>query len=194
MSIRAVIFDCFGVLYVDYSREFYEKNVKNYDELRLQLTDLNKQSDYGLISQEEWRDAVVELTKLNKDFVVERLRSLKVRNEALLEFSQSLREEYKVGMLSNIGTGGMDRYFSAKDRAKLFDEVVLSSDVNLIKPHPEIFKLMAEKLGCTPGECVMIDDIEDNCSGADAAGMQAIHYTSNGQAISELHTLLQQSK
>lgn len=190
MSIRAVIFDCFGVMYVDASHDFYEKNVKNYDAIYSQLIDLNKQSDYGLITQEEWLEAVTEVTKLDKAFVVDRIQLVKVRNEALLTYSQELRKKYKIGMLSNIGIGAMERFFTTNERNKLFDGVVLSSEVGMIKPHPEIFKLIAERLGCSPGECVMIDDIEENCSGADAAGMQAIHYKTTEQTIRDLKSIL----
>lgn len=190
MSIRGVIFDCFGVMYVDMARDFFEKNVKNYTELQPQLLELNKQSDYGFISIQEWISGVRDITGLDTAFVAEHIMALKVRNEVLLAFSQSLRPTHKLGLLSNVGISSMENYFPTTERAALFDATVLSSEVGLIKPHPEIFKLMAERLECSPGDCIMIDDSEENCSGADAAGMQAIHYKTNEQTIRDLESIL----
>ena len=192
--IRALIFDCFGVLYVDPSHDFYEKQVPNYTELRPQLMDLNKQSDYGLITQDEWKQAVAEVTGLATEDVKQNIQGVHLRNQALLDYSQELRASYKVGMLSNIGTGAMDGFFSKDERDRLFEAVVLSAEVGLVKPHPEIFKLMADRLGVGPGECVMIDDIEDNCAGADAAGMLTVHYRTSQQARADLEVLLEANR
>jgi len=190
--IRAIIFDCFGVLYVDTSHDFYEKHVPGYQALRPKLVELNKLSDYGLITQEEWKQQVSEVTGLDDEYVAKNIQGVNVCNQQLLDFSQSLRGQYKLGMLSNIGIGAMDQFFSSEQRQELFDAVVLSSEVGLIKPHPEIFKVMAQRLGCQPEECIMIDDIEDNCSGADAAGMRSILYQTNQQTIDDLEMLLEQ--
>lgn len=188
--IRGIIFDCFGVLYVDTSQYFYEHHVENYERLRPELKNLNKASDYGLLTQEELNRAVAELTGLDLPFVSSHIQGVHKRNDDLLEYAQNLRKDYKVGLLSNIGPGAMDRYFSRQDRETLFDTVVMSGEEHMTKPHPLIFQLTAERLGLSPGECVMIDDVEENCSGADAAGMKAILYESNAQVKRELEELL----
>lgn len=188
--IRGIIFDCFGVLYVDTSQYFYEHHVENYERLRPELKNLNKASDYGLLTQSELNQAVAELTGLDLPFVSAHIQGVHKLNDDLLAYAQELRAEHKIGLLSNIGPGAMDRYFSKEERGKLFDTVVMSGEENMTKPHPLIFQLTAERLGLTPGECVMIDDVEENCSGADAAGMKAILYESNAQVKRELAELL----
>lgn len=188
--IKAVIFDCFGVLYIDTSRYFYENHVTNYDKLRPELLSLNKAYDYGLLDQTDLDEAVSDLTGLELEFVSEHIQGLQQRNLALVEYSQSLREKYKVGMLSNIGLGAMDRFFNLNERQNLFDAVVLSGEEGITKPHPHIYQIMADRLGVKPGDCVMIDDLEDNCAGADAAGMKTIKYDNNEQVLRELETLL----
>lgn len=190
--IRGIIFDCFGVLYVDTSQYFYEHHIKDYERLRPELKNLNKAADYGLLSQDELNQSVAELTGLDLPFVSSHIQGIHKRNEKLLEFSQELRKDYKVGLLSNIGPGSMDSFFIKSERDALFDAVVMSGEEQMTKPHPQIFVLAAERLGLTPGECVMIDDVEENCSGADAAGMRAILYESNQQVVDELRTLLEE--
>jgi epoxide hydrolase-like predicted phosphatase len=190
--IRGIIFDCFGVLYLDASRHFYEHYVPEYEHLRPELLGLNKAYDYGLLSQDELDQAVADLTGLELPFISEHIRGVHQRNQQLLEYIQSLHLQYKIGMLSNIGIGAMDPFFTPAERSELFDAAVLSGEEGLTKPHPHIFGIAAERLGLRPSECIMIDDIEENCSGADAAGMRSILYHSNEQIKAELSKLLQE--
>lgn len=188
--IRAIIFDCFGVLYIDSSRHFYEHHIPNYEQLWPQLMELNKASDYGLITRDEYIDSVAELTGADRAFIVENINGIHKPNQKLLEYAEGLRSRFKLGMCSNIGPGGMDSFFSPQERQKLFDAVVLSGDVGMVKPNPAIFRLMAERLNVEPRECIMIDDIEENCSGADAAGMHAIQYVTNAQIRRDLAAMV----
>jgi len=184
--IRGIIFDCFGVLYIDPSRHFYESHVKNYEELRPQLASLDKAADYGFMTQKELNEAVSDLTGLELPFVSKHIKGIHQRNEMLLDYTQELRRRYKVGLLSNIGPGSMDAFFNKEERDALFDAAVLSGEEHMTKPDPHIFELTAERMGLQPGECIMIDDVEENCAGADAAGMIPILYQSNAQVEAEI--------
>lgn len=188
--IRAIIFDCFGVLYTDSSRHFYEHSIPNYEQLWPQLMDLNKEADYGLITRDEHIDAIAELTGSDRMFVAQNISGVHKRNQHLLEYIESLRPRFQIGMCSNIGPGGLDAYFSLEEREQLFDTVVTSGEEGITKPNPAIFQLTAARLGVEPNECVMIDDIEENCSGADAAGMRAIQYVTNAQIQRDLARLI----
>ena len=73
---------------------------------------------------------------------------------------------------------------------ELFDAVVISGDVGLHKPEPEIFHLGAERLGMPPAECVFVDDLRENCEGAEAVGMRAILHRGAESTLPELERLL----
>lgn len=186
---RAVIFDCFGVLYHDPSKSFYETNIPEYHAHMHDLADLDRQYDYGLISADEHAEAVHELSGLSLDLIRANIRGEHQRNDRLLEFAQGLRPDYKIGMISNIGTGGMESFFSSQERQQYFDDTVLSSDVMLTKPDTEIFRLAAERLGFRPDECIMIDDRRDNIEGAERAGMHAILHLSTPHTIHSVQEL-----
>lgn len=188
--IRGIIFDCFGVLYVDATHHFYEQYIGEYERLRPQLSELNRAYDVGLLTQAQLNQQVADLSGLALDFVDSHILGVHQRNQGLLDYAQSLRPTYEVGMLSNIGIDGMNSFFSSEEREQLFDAVVLSSDVRLIKPDPRIFELAAARLGLAPEECVMIDDVEANIVGAQEAGMQGIVYQSNEQAVRELKEIV----
>lgn len=189
--LKAVIFDCFGVLYVDNSQAFYQKYVERYDELLPKLKELNAQLDYGLISELDWREQITSLTGLDRGLVDREIGGDYKRNQPIIDYIQQLRSRgILVAMLSNVGSGAMDSFFSQDERHDLFDTTVLSSDVMLTKPHPEVYRLTAEQLDVEVSECLMIDDSADNCAGADAAGMRSVLYESNQQVKREINILL----
>ena len=72
----------------------------------------------------------------------------------------------------------------------MFDAVVISGEVGLHKPEPEIFRLGAERLGVAPEECVFVDDLRENCAGAEAVGMAAILHRGADTTVPELESLL----
>ena len=189
--IRAVILDCFGVLYVPVGEDFYRSHIEDYEKHKDTIQDLGRQADYGLISQDELVQAVSKLSGLDVETVREGVVSGMMRNAALVRYSQELRQQCKLGMLSNISAHTMDRFFTGREREQLFDDVVISSEVGLVKPHPAIFELAAQRLGVDASEVVMIDDSPANCSGAIEAGMQAIVYETFDGTRKQLEALLQ---
>ncbi|TWD82190.1 putative hydrolase of the HAD superfamily [Kribbella amoyensis] len=71
----------------------------------------------------------------------------------------------------------------------MFDDIVISGEVGLRKPEPEIFLLASERLGLKPAECVFVDDMEPNVVGARELGMTAVHHTSYDETRRELEAL-----
>lgn len=188
--MKAVIFDCFGVLYLSWEQRLYEEYTPNFEHLRPQLLEISAQHDYGFITKAEANQAVAELLGITIEQVQQTAAAGHRRNDALIAYSQTLRSRYKVGLLSNISRDGIERYLSEQERVTLFDATLLSGDIGLTKPHPQIFTAMAEALGLPPSQCVMIDDLETNCAGADAAGMASVHYRTNRQAVRDLEAIL----
>jgi epoxide hydrolase-like predicted phosphatase len=90
------------------------------------------------------------------------------------------------GLVSNSwSTGHYDRELLAE----LFDAVVISAEVGLHKPEPEIYLLAAERLEVDPAKCVFVDDLRENCEGAEAVGMTAIRHVDPPETIARLTEL-----
>jgi len=85
----------------------------------------------------------------------------------------------KLGLLSNANRAWVER-FRERGVAQLFDDVVVSADVNLAKPDQAIFRLAAKRLGVTPEACMMIDDQPQHLRGAAAAGMRTHLFAADG--------------
>jgi putative hydrolase of the HAD superfamily len=90
------------------------------------------------------------------------------------------------GLISNSWV--MDHY--TDEIRDLFDVVVISAEVGLHKPQPEIYLLAAERLGVAPEDCVFVDDLRENCAGAEAVGMTAVLHRDVDETIAQLEELL----
>ncbi len=93
----------------------------------------------------------------------------------------------KTGLISN--SWGLGIY----DRAPidLFDAAVISGEVGLHKPQPEIYLLACERLGVEPAEAVFVDDLRENCDGAEAIGMTALLHRDPQETVPKLEELLE---
>lgn len=108
----------------------------------------------------------------------------------VLELLREKRSEgHKIGLLSNVAKYSFDKIFSKKEQEELFDEIVLSGEVHLMKPDREIFEMIAEKLGENLEDCVMIDDLEDNIASAKFAKMHGILFQNAPQLREDLNKI-----
>jgi epoxide hydrolase-like predicted phosphatase len=92
----------------------------------------------------------------------------------------------RTGMISNSWS---TEHYDRKLLAELFETVVISAEVRMHKPKPEIYRLAADRLGVDPAECIFVDDLRENCEGAEAVGMTAIRHRSAPETIAELEEL-----
>lgn len=185
--IRGIIFDCFGVL-CQGSLEYLMSQAS--PENRQKISDTNHASDYGYIDRQEYIVTMAELLGRDQAEIESIMQRFHMRNEPMITFAKSLQPAYKIGLLSNVGDGVIDKLFTDDELTHFFDAVVLSGQEGMAKPYPEIFELAASRLGLAPEECVMIDDIPRNVEGAQAVGMYGIVCSSVVQVQTELAVLL----
>ncbi len=100
---------------------------------------------------------------------------------------EARRAGIRTGLISN--SWGTRRYDRAQ-LAELFDGVVISGEVGMRKPAPEMYSLGAERIGVAPDECVFVDDLPFNLEPAAQLGMATVHHVSAEQTIAELERLL----
>ena len=73
---------------------------------------------------------------------------------------------------------------------ELFDGVVISCEVGMRKPEPEIFRHAAELINLPPAACVFVDDVEANIVAAQACGMTGVHHEDPVVTTERVATLL----
>jgi len=170
--------------------------VGEYPQFRTQIDDIAHQSDYGLISRQQFIDSLADILGTTSHDADSLYSNATVRDEKAINWVKELKKskKYKIGMLSNVGPGFVNKLFSPTDQKEMFDEIVLSYNVGIAKPEIAIFELVAKKLGVKMSECVMIDDTEQNISAATSADMIGIRFIDINQAQDELSRLLESDR
>ncbi len=185
--IKAIIFDCFGVIRVDAFDAVYKHFggdvVKDHEYIMeiIQGSNEGKLSSAEVLSKhlgttpEQWRREVEAGSTLNYD---------------VLDYILELRKKYKVGLLSNVGKGRFAQLFEPGFLDKYFDVIIASGDVGFAKPEARAYEVTAEKLGVRVDECVFIDDRQLYVDGAIAVGMPAFVYLSVDKLKTDLGAIL----
>lgn len=107
--------------------------------------------------------------------------------DSMVELVRRVRAaDLRTALLSN--SWGLD--YPREGWDELFDVTVISGEVGLRKPEPEIYALCAQQLGLAAGRCVMVDDLAPNVRGATAAGMVGVLHRSYAETAAELEVLL----
>jgi epoxide hydrolase-like predicted phosphatase len=111
-------------------------------------------------------------------------------NWQLLDYIRDLHPHYKVGLLSNAWDDLRQTLHARWDIDGLFDEMIISAEVKLVKPDPRVFHLAVVRLGVHPEEAVFIDDIAENVEAARKEGLIAIQYQETQKTLDELNQYL----
>lgn len=93
----------------------------------------------------------------------------------------------RTGLLSNSwGT----RLYDRARLERLFDVVLVSGELGVRKPEPEIYAIAAERMGMAPEDLVFVDDLPGNLKPARALGMATVVHRGAGSTVAELEELL----
>ena len=107
--------------------------------------------------------------------------------EGTVELLRTLKETgISLYGLSNWSTETFAMVRHEFDFFNLFDEIILSGEVKLIKPEPEIFELFLQKIGKPADQCLFIDDSEPNIVTARKLGFDTVHFVSPEHLKNEL--------
>ncbi len=117
------------------------------------------------------------------------------RNEEALAYAAALAQQpaVKVGIVSNTNEAHAAWLHAHLPEFGQFHSVILSNEVGLLKPDPAIYEQALDELGVTGETAVFIDDILENVTGAQAAGLHAIHHQTWPQTRKAIETWLHTS-
>ncbi len=188
--IKAIIYDCFGVLITDRLQELRDEVAERNPSAANEMMELIRAVNKGILEPEVTRPQIAALCGLSVDEYRAYIVSGEGKNEPLFRHIETLKPLYKIGMLSNIGKRSLENRFSAEELAKYFDAVVASGDIGYAKPELEAYRIAVERLGVEPGEAIFIDDRAVFCAAAEQAGLRAIEYVDFAQYKRELTELL----
>jgi epoxide hydrolase-like predicted phosphatase len=199
--LRGLLVDYGGVLTTNVwesFRAFCDAEGLDRDEVRRLFRDdpealgLLRRLETGELTEEEFSaefGRMLELPEGRHAGLIDRLFAGMQPDEPMLEALRRARAAgVRTGLISNSwGKGRYDR----STFGELFDGVVISGEVGLHKPQPQIFELGAERVGLLPSQCIFVDDLRENCEGAEAVGMIAVLHRGAEETVAQLEELLE---
>jgi haloacid dehalogenase superfamily, subfamily IA, variant 3 with third motif having DD or ED/haloacid dehalogenase superfamily, subfamily IA, variant 1 with third motif having Dx(3-4)D or Dx(3-4)E len=198
MTIHSVFIDFGGVIV---RTEDKEPRRLQAEKLGLTSRDLEKiifesessqRASTGEITEDDHWQAVAEslaVTRAEVDKITAEFFSGDRADISLIDFLRSLRPERKVCLISNAWSG-LRAFITRQKLDDVFDAMVISAEVGLIKPDPRIYHLALAKLGARPEESVFIDDVPANVDAARSAGMVGIEFAQPEKVLEELKQIL----
>lgn len=185
---RAVIFDSGGVLF---KTRDYEPRLRWDHRLGLEPgsvervvhgIDAWRAAQTGQILLEAYWQEVASTLDLDLETTVTTLAhdfySGDSLDAAIIDYIRSLRaNDYQVAMLSNDHAQLLHPRLTQHGIIDLFDPLVVSSEIGVMKPDPAAFEAVLARLGRPGSETIFIDDMMVNVQGARHLGIRGILYT-----------------
>ncbi len=197
--IKAVIWDFGGVIL---RTETYAPRQALADRLGISIEDLDhlvfssasgQRAQTGEITIQQHWEAIQRQFKLDDKGIKDFRRDFfggDFLDHNLLQYIQTLCKRYKIGLLSNAFSNLRVLLTDTWKIADYFDDLLISAEVGLMKPEKRIYQLSLERLDVQPREAVFIDDFQRNIDGAQAVGINTVHFRNSEQAIQDLEIIL----
>ncbi|MEL7643488.1 MAG: HAD family phosphatase [bacterium] len=200
-GIQAIIWDMGGVLMRTENRQPRNELAQSVDISYEELDQLvfasasALQAEIGAIEDKEhWQNvaSVLSLSSTDLPQFIEKFWSGDELDLQLLGWISSLRNLYKIGLLSNAWKGTRATLLSKYPQfLDPFHAAIFSAEVGIRKPAAQIFSLILEKLNVEADKALFVDDFAANIDGAHAAGLQVVQFLNREQVIKEISALLQ---
>lgn len=192
--IKAVIFDCFGVIVGKGFEYTYQMAGGDPTKDRIFIEDTLGQANMGLISEAGFNQAITDKLGITVEAWRTAERGADKPDVELLDYVEDLRRNHKTAILSNANKGVMSAKIGDANLERCFDEVIVSAEIGMVKPDPAIYEYTADLLGVDLSECVFIDDSEGHLIPARRLGMGTVLYQDFDQMKSEIEKLLANPK
>jgi putative hydrolase of the HAD superfamily len=143
-------------------------------------------SDIGKISEKELFNRLSNIVNIAPSDIEKEIYNSVILNKELIQLIIELKKKYKIGLCSNAISSYIRRILKENDMENIFDSIIISSEVGIVKPDPEIYAKSLESLGMNAKEVVFIDDTLANVEEAKKLGMRSFVFKSNTELKTEL--------
>ncbi len=193
--IRNIVFDMGNVL-LRFDPEYFitRAGVTDPDERKIIRNELFQSvewalMDLGLLTEDTAEPRILaRVPDRLKGTVSDLLRNWAMSREMVPGMEELARRLKKAGygiyLLSNASVS-QHVYWPRLPISEIFDGKLISCDVRVVKPSPEIYRLFLEKFSLRAEECVFLDDSIANAAAAVACGWQAIAFHGDAKEAEE---------
>jgi putative hydrolase of the HAD superfamily len=185
--IKGLIFDYGQVIGLqDKNKKSEMIKILNLDHEMFHKTYYKYRADYdlGIISPEEYwnrfrSDHNISLSEREMEEIIKiDIESWLCIDEQMLSFIREIRPLVpKIAIISNMPMPIMKEIEKRFSWLSLFDSLVFSCNLKIVKPAPEIYRHCIEEIKLEPEECLFIDDAVGNIKGAEAIGLNTLLFT-----------------
>ena len=139
----------------------------------------------GSVSEREFEASFgARLGLKNPDGLIDSMfAGIKPQAEMVAAVRELREAQINTGLISNSWSVA---HYDRELLAELFHDYVISAEVGLHKPKPEIYLLATKRMGVEPEESLFVDDLSENCEGAEAVGMTAIRHRAPEETLERL--------
>ncbi len=196
-GVRACVFDAYGTLF-DFAAAG-ERCRKELGEQTDALSEIwrTKQLQYTWLRslmghhRDFWQvtadalDFALDALDIDDDKLRERLLTLYMELDPYPEVKRALatlrKAEVRTAILSNGSPGMLAAAVRSAGIESLLDEVISVEDVGIFKPHPNVYKLVQQRLGVEPGDIAYQSSNSWDACAASAFGFRAVWVNRSGQ-------------
>lgn len=178
--IRGVLFDMDGLMF-DTERLAVDGWMEAARQLEIPLSREQTMSLRGLLPEvsrkrfAEWfKDADVydKGRDIRKAYVEEQIEKYGIPvKKGLYELLEYLRDHgYHIAVATSTSRESAKRHWERAGVEQYFEASVCGSEVKAGKPAPDVFLTAAARIGCEPGECLVLEDSPNGVRAGRAAG------------------------
>jgi epoxide hydrolase-like predicted phosphatase len=198
VEIKAILIDFGGVLVRtkdQRSRIKWEIHLKLAQGELTRLvfeSDIARQATLGKIPDTAIWDNISDVLKINHCEISELEFDFWKNDELdyeLRDYLKGLRPIIKTGILSNAWLNARHLFSEKYHLDEVVDDMIISAEVGLAKPDPQIYLLAANKLGVKPEDTIFIDDMPENIAAAENVGMVGIQFKNTLELIKKIQDL-----
>lgn len=198
-SYQAIIFDFGGVLMRTEDKEPRMRLARSLGRSYAQLEEIVFNGPTGLpaalgelSAEQHWSSVAktLEITETQIPSFQEAFWGGDRLDTQLVGRIRQLKRHYHTALLSNAWSDLRDYLVNQLKIADAFDQMIISSEVGLVKPDQHIYRLVLERLQVPAQAAIFLDDVMENVEAARSVGLTGIHFRSVGQALTELGQIL----
>jgi len=184
LMIKAIIFDFFDVFRTDSYKAWLLKNNLERTGVYAEASIL---SDQGKIDGDEFYRQISEAT--GRIVTPEEVDDTATLNKDMVNFGRQLKQTYQTSLLSNAPGDFVRRLLEEYGINDIFDDILISGETGLIKPHADSFQNALTVMHVKADEAIFIDDNAFNVESARKLGIQSIVFTSVEQLKKDLQLI-----
>lgn len=160
--IKVIAFDLVGVLLGENDYEL------NYNEDKIERLFGKNKSDEEVISE------AVKLTNLSKDEVIKIIKEIIMKIYDVKVDVRKIKDKYKeVKLFVASNHVSYIKDFLNEKFVNIFDDVIISSDINAYKPDKKFYEVLIKRSNVKPNEILFLDDRLENVEAAIKCGINS---------------------